>query len=99
MAAIIASVPAIDATLEGAAKSTLGKLQHDITTLRARSSARQKNATKRCGASSPARRRRRFPTAFPRNVRSAASPCSTVTAPRSSKGSCRSCRSTPAITG
>ena len=32
MAAIIASVPAIDATLEGAAKSTLGKLQHDLAT-------------------------------------------------------------------
>jgi bacillithiol biosynthesis cysteine-adding enzyme BshC len=34
MAAIIASVPAIDATLEGAAKSTFGKLQHDMATLR-----------------------------------------------------------------
>jgi bacillithiol biosynthesis cysteine-adding enzyme BshC len=34
MAAILASVPAIDATLEGAAKSTLGKLQHDLATLR-----------------------------------------------------------------
>jgi uncharacterized protein YllA (UPF0747 family) len=34
MAAILASVPAIDATLEGAAKSTLGKLQHDMATLR-----------------------------------------------------------------
>jgi bacillithiol biosynthesis cysteine-adding enzyme BshC len=34
MAAIMASVPAIDPTLEGAAKSTLGKLQHDMATLR-----------------------------------------------------------------
>ncbi|MEO5739416.1 MAG: bacillithiol biosynthesis cysteine-adding enzyme BshC, partial [Vicinamibacterales bacterium] len=34
MAAIVASVPAIDATLEGAAKSTLGKLEHDLATLR-----------------------------------------------------------------
>ena len=34
MAAILAAVPAIDATLEGAAKSTLGKLQHDMATLR-----------------------------------------------------------------
>jgi bacillithiol biosynthesis cysteine-adding enzyme BshC len=34
MAAIVASVPAVDATLEGAAKSTLGKLQHDMATLR-----------------------------------------------------------------
>jgi uncharacterized protein YllA (UPF0747 family) len=34
MAAIAAAVPAIDATLEGAAKSTLGKLQHDLATLR-----------------------------------------------------------------
>jgi bacillithiol synthase len=34
MAAIIASVPAVDATLEGAAKSTLSKLQHDLSALR-----------------------------------------------------------------
>ncbi len=34
MAAIIAAVPAVDATLEGAAKSTLGKIQHDLLTLR-----------------------------------------------------------------
>ena len=34
MAAILGAVPAIDATLEGAAKSTLGKLQHDMATLR-----------------------------------------------------------------
>ncbi|HUP95085.1 MAG TPA: bacillithiol biosynthesis cysteine-adding enzyme BshC, partial [Burkholderiales bacterium] len=34
LAAVVASVTAIDATLEGAAKSTLGKLQHDMTTLR-----------------------------------------------------------------
>jgi len=33
MAAIIASVGSIDATLEGAAKSTLGKLEHDLTAL------------------------------------------------------------------
>jgi bacillithiol biosynthesis cysteine-adding enzyme BshC len=34
MAALIASVPAVDPTLEGAAKSTLGKLQHDLSALR-----------------------------------------------------------------
>jgi uncharacterized protein YllA (UPF0747 family) len=34
MSAVIAAVPSIDATLEGAAKSTLGKLQHDLATLR-----------------------------------------------------------------
>ena len=34
MAALIAAVPAIDPTLEGAAKSTLGKLQHDLSALR-----------------------------------------------------------------
>jgi bacillithiol biosynthesis cysteine-adding enzyme BshC len=33
MAALIAAVPAIDATLEGAARSTLGKLQHDLAAL------------------------------------------------------------------
>ena len=49
MAAIIASVPLIDATLEGAAKSTLGKLQHDITTLRGKviSAAKKRDETLR----------------------------------------------------
>jgi uncharacterized protein YllA (UPF0747 family) len=49
MAAIIASVPAIDATLEGAAKSTLGKLQHDLSTLRGKviSAAKKRDETLR----------------------------------------------------
>ena len=49
MAAIIASVPAIDATLEGAARSTLGKLQHDLTTLRGKviSAAKKRDDTLR----------------------------------------------------
>jgi bacillithiol biosynthesis cysteine-adding enzyme BshC len=34
MMAIMTAVPAIDQTLEGAARSTLGKLQHDLSTLR-----------------------------------------------------------------
>ncbi len=34
MDAIIRAVPAIDPTLEGAAKSTLGKIEHDMKTLR-----------------------------------------------------------------
>ena len=33
MAAVIASVPAIDPTLEGAARSTLGRMEHDLHTL------------------------------------------------------------------
>jgi bacillithiol biosynthesis cysteine-adding enzyme BshC len=49
MAAIIASVPAIDVTLEGAAKSTLGKLQHDLATLRGKviSAAKKRDETLR----------------------------------------------------
>ncbi len=49
MAAIIASVPQVDATLEGAAKSTLGKLQHDITSLRGKviSAAKKRDETLR----------------------------------------------------
>ena len=49
MAAILASVPAIDATLEGAAKSTLGKLQHDLATLRGKviSAAKKRDETLR----------------------------------------------------
>lgn len=33
MARLIAAMPALDPTLEGAARSTLGKMQHDLTTL------------------------------------------------------------------
>jgi uncharacterized protein YllA (UPF0747 family) len=33
MADVIAAVPAVDPTLQGAAESTLGKLQHDLSTL------------------------------------------------------------------
>ena len=49
MAALIAAVPAIDATLEGAAKSTLGKLQHDLTVLRGKiiSAAKKRDDTLR----------------------------------------------------
>jgi bacillithiol biosynthesis cysteine-adding enzyme BshC len=49
MTAVIASVTAIDATLAGAAKSTLGKLQHDMTTLRGKviSAAKKRDETLR----------------------------------------------------
>jgi bacillithiol synthase len=49
MAAVIQTVPAIDATLEGAAKSTLGKLQHDLATLRTKviSAAKKRDETLR----------------------------------------------------
>jgi bacillithiol biosynthesis cysteine-adding enzyme BshC len=49
MAAIIAAVPAVDATLEGAAKSTLGKLQHDLSALRGKiiSAAKKRDETLR----------------------------------------------------
>jgi bacillithiol biosynthesis cysteine-adding enzyme BshC len=49
MAAIMAAVPAIDATLEGAAKSTLGKLQHDLAALRGKviSAAKKRDDTLR----------------------------------------------------
>jgi bacillithiol synthase len=49
MTAILSSVPAIDATLEGAAKSTLGKLQHDLAALRGKviSAAKKRDETLR----------------------------------------------------
>src|SRR5204863_7870051 len=49
MAAIISAVPAIDPTLEGAAKSTLGKLQHDLAALRGKviSAAKKRDETLR----------------------------------------------------
>jgi bacillithiol biosynthesis cysteine-adding enzyme BshC len=49
MAAIIESVPVIDPTLEGAAKSTLGKLRHDLSTLHGKviSAAKKRDETLR----------------------------------------------------
>jgi bacillithiol synthase len=49
MAGVIETVPAIDPTLEGAAKSTLGKLQHDLSTLRGKviSAAKRRDETMR----------------------------------------------------
>jgi len=49
MAKVIASVPGVDTTLEGAAKSTLGKLQHDFSVLRGKviSAAKKRDETLR----------------------------------------------------
>jgi bacillithiol synthase len=49
MHALIQAVPAIDPTLEGAARSTLGKLQHDLMTLRSKviSAAKKRDETLR----------------------------------------------------
>ena len=49
MAALVAAVPAIDPTLEGAARSTLGKLQHDLAALRGKiiSAAKKRDETLR----------------------------------------------------
>jgi bacillithiol biosynthesis cysteine-adding enzyme BshC len=49
LAAILASVPAIDATLVGTVKSTLGKLEHDMATLRGKviSAAKKRDETLR----------------------------------------------------
>jgi uncharacterized protein YllA (UPF0747 family) len=49
MAALVATVPAIDPTLEGAARSTLGKLQHELAALRSKviSAAKKRDDTLR----------------------------------------------------
>ena len=49
MAALIASLPTIDATLEGAGKSTLGKLRHELSALRGKviSAAKKRDETLR----------------------------------------------------
>lgn len=49
MAAIIAAVPAVDPTLEGAANATLGKIQHDLSALRGKviSAAKKRDETLR----------------------------------------------------
>lgn len=47
MADLIAAVPAVDPTLEGAARSTLGKMEHEMTTLRGKviSAAKKRDET------------------------------------------------------
>lgn len=47
MADLIAAVPAVDPTLEGAARSTLGKVQHELTALRGKviSAAKKRDET------------------------------------------------------
>ena len=49
MATVIACVPGVDATLEGAAKATLGKIQHDLSALRGKvvSAAKKRDDTLR----------------------------------------------------
>lgn len=49
MAAVVAAVPAIDPTLEGAAKSTLGRMEHDLRTLHSKiiQAAKRRNETLR----------------------------------------------------
>ncbi len=49
MAVVVSAVPAVDATLEGAAKSTLGRLQHDFSALRGKviSAAKKRDETLR----------------------------------------------------
>lgn len=49
MSVVIAAVPAIDPTLAGAARSTLGKLEHDLQTLHSKiiSAAKRRNETLR----------------------------------------------------
>ena len=65
MEALAAAVTQIDATLEGAARSTLGRMQDDLKKLQARSSRPPSGRTRRCAGSSSTRRRRRFPAAHP----------------------------------
>lgn len=47
MADLLAAVPAVDPTLEGATRSTLGKMQHELTTLRGKviSAAKKRDET------------------------------------------------------
>jgi uncharacterized protein YllA (UPF0747 family) len=49
MATVIAAVPAVDATLEGTAKSALGKMSHELATLQQKvvKAAKQRDDTLR----------------------------------------------------
>jgi bacillithiol biosynthesis cysteine-adding enzyme BshC len=49
MARVVAALPALDPTLEGAARSTLGRMQHDLQTLRSKTiqSAKKRDETLR----------------------------------------------------
>ena len=70
--ALIAAVPAIDPTLEGAARSTLGSMQHDLQTLHGKiiHAAKRRDETLR-RQFMRTRRRWRFPAATRRNATSA----------------------------
>ena len=93
------AVPAIDPTLEGAARSTLGKLQHDLKALSGKilQAAKRRDETLRRQFHTCARRRSR--AASRRSAASGSSPSSTSTARCSSSAWRPSCPSTRARTG
>ena len=61
MEAVIRAVPAIDPTLEGAARSTLGKLQHDLKSAQRQDPAGGQAARRDAAAAVPARARAGVP--------------------------------------
>ena len=73
MEALAEAVAQLDPTLEGAARSTLGRMQDDLKKLHGRSSRPPSGRTRRCAGSSSTPRRRRFPAASPRSGKSASS--------------------------
>jgi bacillithiol biosynthesis cysteine-adding enzyme BshC len=65
MAALIEAVPAIDRTLEGAARSTLGRMQHDLHTLHAKMIQAAKRRDETLHRQFQRTRRKDFPDGIP----------------------------------
>ena len=100
MEAVIRAVPAIDPTLEGAARSTLGKLQHDLKSAQRQDPPGGQAARRDAAPPVPARaRRRRSRAVSRRSAASGSSRSSTATARCSWSVWRLSCPSTPAPTG
>ena len=99
MGRLVQTIPALDPTLQGAAQSTLGRMQHDLSRSTTRSFKPRSGGTRRSGVSTHAPERSRSRKAMRRSAPSVSSPSSTSTGRPSSIGSTRSSRSILGITG
>ena len=73
MRRVMKALPQLDPTLVGAAKTTLGKMEHELRSLHTKVIHAAKKRDDACAASSCARRHRRSRRGTPRNARSASS--------------------------
>ena len=99
MTRVIEAMPALDPTLEGAARSTLGRMQHDLQTLRSKTIQAAKKRDETLRRQFTRTRALVFPGGDRRNARSDSCRSSTSMVRRSSKDWTSRCRSTSGSTG